>query len=719
MSQFDLPRINFHGTAILDTATANNGNYEPSLMMFDQNESEAFLPPRCYLPDNYTYIPPPGIVIEKDAKGSFVRILPITADNYQQWAITPLGSFKADALYLSLYTYLSILGVNPGYWNYFGDLSMSLVNTQVTGITLPNIGGGVVTYTPQNQNGCPSDFAEMFGAELSFNNDFFAVGSRTSAYLSDADSIGQMCTQIFCGQAGLYKTDANGKQITFFSGKPVKSTGRWMNLSKVLNYADGSLIPMGGSASFYAKISLNDGSDLATMIQQETNKPLTGLFLKMLIHEVHEVREPDYTKVPTKNITDIFGNQSTVQKNPAIVSVSGSITPYYDGDMQTISISRLLKSNSPITISTSTNNPIKPPITKGGTQLTNASTVNLAPIQFIHNPQLNLLSFDVINTINEYGTNPPPITNYPYAGPDDIPAFQNFESYNYGSFSIVYKSDIGDVILNIGSIDFASGYNMQQLLANGGVIDFKVAPASDFSGGSFYITLNEINVFEEDDYLITTDQMGNYAQQNQTTNNYMSDGLPRIPCTLRVFRRGIPVTQNENFTVTKQKIDMRNGIVLKNTEDLSVYDFVPMNFAVNEDGCKTYAFIHDQSNLWNGTMPTLFKFAMNTSLVVVRTLESDLTLNDYLTGKSTITWDVVFKNVFSLFKVLYPVMDAVIPLTEANWSNPIVLNKMLVLIDDSNWNQPLYMPVTRDLSAQQQQLLTMWANQIINNTPAH
>ena len=69
MSQFDFPRINFHGTALLDTPTANNGNYEPSLTMFDQNESEPFLPPRCYLPPNYTYQPPPGVQILQDNKG--------------------------------------------------------------------------------------------------------------------------------------------------------------------------------------------------------------------------------------------------------------------------------------------------------------------------------------------------------------------------------------------------------------------------------------------------------------------------------------------------------------------------------------------------------------------------------------------------------------------------------------------------------------------------
>jgi len=40
---------------------------------------------------------------------------------------------------------------------------------------------------------------------------------------------------------------------------------------------------------------------------------------------------------------------------------------------------------------------------------------------------------------------------------------------------------------------------------------------------------------------------------------------------------------------------------------------------------------------------------------------------------------------------------------------------MMMLIDEKNWNQPLYMPVTRDLSGPQRQLLQMWANQNNNN----
>lgn len=709
MSQFDLPRINFHGTAFLDTATANNGNYGPPLTLFDQNESEAFIPPRCYLPGDYTYQPPQGVQILKDKNGNFyVPISVITADNYQQWASTPLGSFQDDSLYWSLYTSLKLTGSNPGYWSYFGDLSISLINTKVTGITLDQTGGGVVNYSPGNQQGCPSFFANMFGAEFSFNNDFFAKGSRTSAYLCDTDSIGQMCTQIFCGQAGLYKTDAQGNQVTFFSGTPVKSTARWMNLNKVLNYSDRSLLPMGGSASFYAKIELNNGSDLLKIYQQYSGKTPTSLFLKLMVHEVYEVREPDYSKLPTQAVFDLYGNQSEVPKNPARASVSGSITPYFDEDMKTASISRLMKNDKTVAIDTSS---IPHPVTNGGTKLSVPNAVNLAPIQFIHNTPFNLLSFDISNAINEYGINP--ASRIGYSGNGDIPAFQSFESYDFGTFSIWFQSDSGGTPLNIGNFDFNNNYNMQQLLATGGIIDFNVNHGADYSQGYFYATLNETTVFTEDSYFIISDQMGNYAQQNQADNNYMSDGLPKIPCTLRVFYRGSTVAQNNSIPVTQQAINMRTGAIV-NTPNFMVYDGLAMNFPVDADGCLTYGFIDSKSQIWDGSMPQLFKYAMNTSMIVLRTLSSEPQLSDYLNGTLPITWDVVFNNVFSLFKIIYPVMDAIIPFTQKNWSDPFILNKMKTLTADTSWNQPLYMPVTRDLSDPQKQLLQMWADQILN-----
>jgi hypothetical protein len=225
MSNFDFPRINFHGKAFLDTATANNGNYEgQGLTMFDQNESEPFMPPRCYLPAFSTYQPPVGspieLVCDMETKRIYVPITPITKDNYEAWAQRRLGSFEADAAYKSLYEELNLIGKNPGYWNYYGDLSMALQDVKVTGITVPNGQNGVTVHTPEKHDNCPPYLAQMFGAELSFNSNYFSPGARTSAYLCDVDAIGQMCTQIFCGEQASTKKEAKMRRLPFLKVSP-------------------------------------------------------------------------------------------------------------------------------------------------------------------------------------------------------------------------------------------------------------------------------------------------------------------------------------------------------------------------------------------------------------------------------------------------------------------------------------------------------------------
>jgi hypothetical protein len=158
-----------------------------------------------------------------------------------------------------------------------------------------------------------------------------------------------------------------------------------------------------------------------------------------------------------------------------------------------------------------------------------------------------------------------------------------------------------------------------------------------------------------------------------------------------------------------QIIKMRTGVI-SNMTDVPMENGQTMDFSVIRDGCLTYAFIDPQSQILLPKFANLYSFALNNSLFVVRTLADDVHLDPYLTGAQPLTWDVVYNNVFRLFKVLYPVMNAIIPFTEANWSNPTIMSRMSQLIKESNWNQPMYMPVTRDLTAKQIQLLQMWAN---------
>lgn len=712
MSQFDFPRINFHGNALLDTATANNGYNSPNLTLFDQEHSLPFIPPRCYPQSGKAFDLPDDVEMITDEKGvSYIPITPINDTDYQEWAILPLGSSNLDAKYHALYQQLNLTGYTPGYWNYYGSLSMELRNVIVTGITVPDAEAGIITHT--NVETCPAELIDLLSAELSFNLNYGMPGSRTTAYLSDVDSIGQFCTQIFCGTAGLY----NSNRQPLFIGSPVKSTARWMNLSRVLNYTFN--VPMGGSASFYAMINIQPDSRIASMFAPYTTRPMQGLFMKLLIHEVYEVRNPDYSKIPTLVFMDNEGNPRKIPKNPTSVSVTGSITPWYADDMKTAPICRIMKGTEPVTINTTG---IPNAIKQGTNALLRIwPAATLGPVQFVHNHQYNILSLDFINAINEYGIDPEPYPNY--SGTNDIQPFKNFINYNYGTFSIYFLPDLIKDPIYIGEIPYDK-YTMYWFLATGGVYDLPVT-SQDYSNGIFFVTISSPAkvVLREESIHITTDQQGIYAEQNQDpVGLYMSDGLPRVPFTLRVFNRGLPVKSGNDITVTLQQINMSIPQSLKKTI-IKVYDGMAYIFEVNQDGCNTYAFASDQADLLPDPMPqglpaliAIMNFGMRAYLTVLRVHAStDAKLKPYLDGTLVITWDVVYANVFILYKTIYPVMDIILPMNSQTWSDPSIQQVLMNLISEENWNKPLYMPVTRDLTTAQRKLLQMWVLQKKNN----
>ncbi|QEC68920.1 hypothetical protein FRZ67_16980 [Panacibacter ginsenosidivorans] len=710
MSQFDFPRINFHGQAFLDTPTANNG-YIPNVILFNQSESGVFVPPwitfdptKITAPTGSNPQPVPG----SNGTQDYIYPLGVTGDNFQQWCTTPLGTFSTDSGYEQFYQAVGNYGMNPGYWNYYGDISMALDNVVVTGITVPDTNNNnvPVTYSADNIDLCPEDLSILIGAELSFNSDYFTKGSRTTAFLCDVDSEGQLCTQIFYGQAGLYKS-INGSNITFFKGHPVKSTVHFMNLFRVLNYAN--IVPMGGSASFYTTIEDDSSNNLTQLFSKYGNGAVNGIFIKILIHEVHEVRDPDYSNMPIADVTTVSGNKVQIPKNPAKVSITGSITPWSNGDMKTTSISRILKNAPSATVAINSNG-IDNPIPQGANgPLGIPSAVNLAPVPFIVNASLNLISLDLSNMLHEYGANPG--TMPPYSGNGDIPPYQDFINYNYGTFNLMFQPDAGGSPSNIGSITYADNYNMQQFINTAGMVDISL-PSGDYSTGYFYLSLNNINFLTEDDLYIITDQQGIYAEQNQTPPGlYMSDGLPRIPCTLRVFSRGVPVSNLTPASTTVQGVNL-STMNVTNT-NIQVFDGLQYTFPVDQEGCITYLFPTNSNEKFPTafSLPAFAYLAMNTSLIVCRVLSEEPQLAPYLSGQEPITWEVVFTNVLQLYKTVYPIMDIVLPINEQTWSDPFIQKKILMLTDESNWNQPLFMPITRDMSATQRQLLQMWIKQ--------
>lgn len=710
MSQFNLPRINFHGSGYLDTPTANNG-YIPNLQVFDQNKSNVFMPPRITVPDG---VPPPvgAHVYNPGTPNAYINPLGINEENFQEWCTYPMGTYPADSSYANFYNNPNVDngGMNPGYWNFFGDVSMTPDKVLVTGITVPSSQGIPVTYNTGNIHELNNDIAQLMGAELSFNNDYFTPGSRTSAYMCDVDSEGQLCTQIFFGQVGLYKV-VNGKNITYFKGKPAKSTVRFMNLQRVLNYAN--LIPMGGSASFFTTIEDMD-SEFVKLLSPLAGEEMEGIFIKILIHEVYEVRNPNYKEMPTVEVATAAGNKVDIPKNPAKISITGSITPWKKMGMKTASICRILKNPLALPLTLVTTN-IPDPVRNGKNKpLGIPKSVNLAPIPFSVDAKRNLISLDLCNMLIEYGTNPGDLPVY--AGVGDIQPYQSFVNYNFGNITVSFRPDDGSGPCIIGTIK-PDDYEMSQFVTTGGVADLSLTTGINYQNGAFSIWLDGVEMWKEDDLYLVSDQAGIYAEQNQQPpNNYISDGLPKGPCYLRVFKRGVPVTQQYAFDINVQACNLSTMSFTNMNQE--IYDGVACVFPVDNDGCITYVFptSADEQFPKDFSMDTLMYVAMNSCLVVCRVLADDPSIAPYLNGEQVITWEVVYEKVLKLYKMIYPIMDVILPIDQATWSDPFIAEKIKSLTDESNWQYPLFMPVTRDMSAAQRKLLYMWIDQLNNST---
>lgn len=727
MSQFNFPRINFHGTVLFDVATANNGRFSP-LMVYNQQKAAPYEPPRIYFTlqqKNNIENDHHGVFSfqeEMDSTGNLSYYLIIATVNtpeiFTEWAVSNIGTSPYDQPYWPVYSYvvldsdgktpLNANWIQPGYWNYFGDMSVSTEDVKITGVQLPNAGGGLSTWTPGNTSNCPQALANLLGGNLSFNQELLDPSSRSTAVFCDLDSVGQTCTQLFIGNAGVYN---DGRVL--FSGKPCKSTFNWLGLSKILNWADASLslAPMSGSAVFYSTIELNDSDPgLQALFNQYAGQNITSLFMKLVVHEVYEVHNPDYSKMPTANVGS---NRTMVPKNPSRAFITGNISPWQEGNMRTNTICRIIK-NSGFQPSKAQWSGMTFPTRKGDSQpLTNFPAPFVLPPAFLnHDKNYNLVTVDLTNTLPEYGIGFGPTPSY--GGATSIPPFLNFETLDMGTLSLNFTPDGGNSEI-VASFTHKENYNMTNYLATGGMIDIPVAAGRDYSNGEFSIISADGNVtMKEDPYLVLSDQQATYAEQGQSAEEgFMSDGLPKGQVMIRAFRRGQPILPQNSINCTLEYINFGAGSVIKQIPDLTLCDNMPFKFYDTKNtGCFVYNFATNPNQQFsNANQINPFFFQANGYFISTRVLSSYPELEPYLSGQQSITWDVVYKYVFSNYHLVLPIMNAIIPFREDAWTNSFVLRHVLEFTDESAWQQFQYMPVTRELAAQQRQLLVMWAKQ--------
>lgn len=719
MSLFDLPRINFSGNIDVNVPTVNNAYYFP-LTIYDATRARAFLPPRLYfttkaIVESVHSSINPAVYEDPDNGYVYIEIEPInTIEILREWCMKPLGtdSNAPDAAYLPYYTEADknlagkkyentpIIGVCPGYWNLYGDMSVTMSDVNVTGVQTLGT-NEIKTWTLGSQN-IPPDV-------LPFLNCGFNLNTSPSSGISTANMVETISSQsvyanVFCSNVNLF--NKNNPDQVYLQGKPFRFSAMIYSAWRVLNWRP----PMSGSARFCSAIPMEEinQSDQSALIAffnryKPDPRPLKGVVVSFTILEVFENRF-------NQNYYEEFGTKP----NPAQGTTFGSITPWYEDDMKSVLIGRNLISLN-----------MAPVYSNNGNNIT--LTPAVASMKVLSSNSA-IFTVDMGNTLPEkIFTN---VKNPSHRGE------ASFETYPLGRMSIRYATDpsteFASIVASPNPIGTDPDANPRsKVFAMGGIYDFYLSDPyliSLIQSNLIQVYLDGNHVLTEAPYMITTDQKGLYCNQgDQRSEGYIVYSEQREPCVLRIFQYGRPVTSEIPIGIVEYLIpeagndpmygpNSINWVSLKDNMAVQLGDpeLEPANNAV-------YYFVYNNQYL-NNQIP---KFSnpgytvMDTgSFVCLRVLPT----KDYSQYTNPDNWDtspptfeILYEEVLKMYDVVYPAMALKYPFKKEVWNNGTMAGQMVNRTDPKIWNNIIYMPRSRELSSSQRALILAWAQYFNQN----
>jgi hypothetical protein len=717
MGLFDFPRIHFSGNIDINVPTINNAYYFP-LTIYDQRRSIPFLPPRLYfsskaIVDGVNSPLKPAVIPDPDNGFCYIEILPVnTIPLLRKWCMTPLGKSGAiDEAYNPFYIAASndigqaqgtpnFIGIAPGYWNMFGDMSVSMKDVNVTGVQTFD-GTEVKTWTNDSHD-LPLSIRLLLDSGVDMDTE--PATGRSTAIMAETISSQSIYANIFCSRFNLfYKTDKN---LALLKGKPFRFSALLYAAWRVVNW----LPAMAGSARWCSAIpmeemELDDQNTLHAFFTDYNNadaRELQGVFVTFTTHEVFENR---YNQ-------DIYANGPV--NNPAQATTIGSITPWYEGDMRSNIIGRNLIALN-----------MQPIYTNTGTG--NSIPVNMTPaLARLHdlNNGTSIFSLDLGNSWPELmtpGFNPP---NVQPAKRGDA----SFETYALGKISLRYGTDPST---EFAYVDINPVNNPLKVVATRGLIfdtvihDPKIIAAIHNNLIQVYATVNgkEVQILQEADFQLVTDQKGLYAEKGDAASQgYMVYSENREPCRIRIHQNGKPVKQPMDILVAEYIVpeagnDPQAGPDNITTQSLADNDIVTLaNGALTLENTAVYYFVYP-GQYPNNKIPvfspagyTVQDTGAFSCLKVYRKPDYDKYTNPSNPNYTPPDFDVVYNEVFKLYDVVYPVMATIHPFTKEVWDNGIMAGLTLQRTDPGIWAEALYMPRSREFSPAQRRLIKAWYN---------
>jgi hypothetical protein len=681
MSQFDFPRINFSGQCTINPGTANNNLLLP-LVTYDPIQARVILPPRVYLsPDllllhKLDGLPIPENVILKydDSQSPYVEIEPVNdRAKYVEWVKTPLGESHLDKAYHELYqmvmskrTQKPLMGSVPASWNYYGGMEFGFDGVKVRSVAIADSISGQRLIT-SNDSDCPADIAAVLDATIDMENE----RGKNAAVMIDILPSLAMFSQVFCDSFQMKK---NGSKL--LKGKPLKGSLRFLNQTRIVNQ-EGVL---GASGSFFSVIPVENlenaqASPILSLFQKygQKDSSIKGVFIRYNLFEVQEDQAIDYQTWGAK-------------ANPAFATVVGSIAPWYEDDMKSITMGRQLVPEMPF-----------------------LKQKKLASFVCQINTQLKTVSLDMLGSIPEHLVQQTPTPIY--------------ETYPLGELTLkLLEKDNQEIEIGTFTIS-PQHFSREQLMLSGGMIEisfkenhFLTVERLDSGFLALYRNAKSpegaIMLMKESEYMIASDQAGLYANQGQMDEGYVSYGskTKKEPCQIRVYQRGKPLTDNCTLTIMELKItgvgasaSVKPFLVTEDFRDKQILSF-PTDQAANA----MYVFYPNPPPIISEDLVAeIYRTGFFVSLRVLPKKDFGRYLDpSHEEYPTSVTFEVLYKELLQTFDLIFPTASLITPFTEPYFQKGRRFIQQRMLPD--NWAKASYMPSSRDMSEEQWRLFLRW-----------
>jgi len=716
MSVYHFPRINVKGLISVNVGTANNDDYS---LQYDEQKKQysgwsliptGDTPGQSLRLGNSATVKP--YVFPDPATGE-----PMTDEQMVAWIkkgstfanYNVPATFKPDAPPLQRFQPMTMV---PGEWNAFGDMGMTMFSTSVVGVTVPDAttSNGVRVYSANDPFG-------LIGGQLSYNNDF----GRSTAMLIDINPEAPQASQVYGDNLRL---EQNGQVI--FKGKPSKAVTRWINFQRN-TFLTG---PNGAAATFQSTIPITDlqGQPILDIFRQyaDPNKTLAGLvFRYTMFRSLQEISTFKYSDNDTwvKKIEALYDKQGT---NPTYVQLSGTIGPWYEGELQSAPTGSFLVPDQTVAAPGGNCNP------------TNCQ-FKLAPAIVNWAPDNPLISLDLSASLPD---------NYSGAPAFDPKDQSTNNKFDFGAAT--FNQRIGGGLFPIGPVNYqdtAAGD------AAGWIFDFKASgnqeapPAKQVkAGGDIVWPIYTLSNAQKQDLLaeqrlyFVSDQANIYAEQALQPTSPGWANMPALPAVEKVFTSqgyrdaqasfnafawGQPLTGGgyKIWLLDQTYVNPPNSGKPPQLLDASYQLGSPISLPVSEPGVYIIT-ITDASGTAASVTKTFGEGIMTPPMINCRVLPNQ-EYGDYYTfdasGNPVATdqlyWDTVYQEVFRNYYFLYPAMSKIIPLNQpAEWIGPTLFT-LKERISTQAFDTMLKMARTRDISATRRWLLEAYINKFATENP--